>query len=84
MLLCNHKIGKGCLRCLNHSNCFILTYRFHPDEKAKRHPLVHIPFGWGPRNCIGLRFAMMEAKMALVSVLRKFRFERSPETEVRC
>ena len=62
--------------------CMILIFRFHPDEKAKRNPLVHIPFGWGPRNCVGLRFALMEAKMAMLSVLKKFKFERAPETEV--
>ena len=56
---------------------------FHPDEKAKRHPLAHMPFGWGPRNCIGMRFALMEAKMALISMLRKFHFEKCPETEVK-
>ena len=57
--------------------------RFHPDEKAKRHPSVHMPFGMGPRNCIGMRFALMEAKMALLSILRRFKYERSPDTEVR-
>ena len=41
-----------------------------------------MPFGWGPRGCIGMRFALMEAKMAMVSVLRKFKFERAPDTEV--
>ena len=55
---------------------------FHPEEKAKRHPLAHIPFGVGPRRCIGMRFALMETKMALVGILRKFKFERAPDTEV--
>ena len=60
----------------------LLVHRFHPDEKANHHPMSHMPFGWGPRNCVGLRFAMMEAKMAMVCLLRKVKFERSPETEV--
>ena len=64
------------------SSFYFVILSFHPDEKAKRHPSVHIPFGLGPRNCIGMRFALMEAKMALLTILRKFKFERSPDTEV--
>ena len=60
------------------------THSFHPDLKAKRHPLVHMPFGWGPRNCIGSRFALMEAKMALLSTLKHYKFQRSLDTEVQC
>ena len=41
-----------------------------------------MPFGWGPHNCIGMRFALMEAKMALIEVLKKYTFELAPETEV--
>ena len=58
--------------------------RFTAEEKAKRDPFCFMPFGMGPRNCIGMRFALLEAKMALIQILRHFRMVRSPDTEVNC
>ena len=52
------------------------------EDKAKRPALAHMPFGWGPRSCIGMRFALMELKMALLLILSKYKFVRAPETEV--
>ena len=63
----------------------ILAYhmhRFTPEEKAKRHPCAHMPFGYGPRNCVGMRFALLEAKMALIEIVSKFRIVLAPETKV--
>ena len=59
-----------------------LCFRFSAEEKAKRSIACHIPFGVGPRNCIGFRFALLEIKMMLVHFLRKYKFEVAPETAV--
>ena len=59
-----------------------ISTRFTAEAKASRPQLAHMPFGWGPRNCIGMRFALLEAKIALMEILRKFSFVRGPETKV--
>jgi len=59
-----------------------IRFRFSPEERAKRNPLLFLPFGYGPRNCIGQRFAIMEIKITLAEVLRKFEFFPCEKTEV--
>ena len=60
----------------------IYMNRFTPEEKAKRPQLSYMPFGFGPRICIGMRLALLEVKIALIEVLKKYTFVRAPETEV--
>lgn len=49
--------------------------RFSPDEVAKRHQFAFLPFGEGPRICIGMRFAVVEIKIALAKILANFEFK---------
>ncbi|VDP08173.1 unnamed protein product [Soboliphyme baturini] len=58
---------------------------FKPERfvnQDKRMESAWIPFGSGPRICIGMRLAMNEMKMALVKIFQKFTFEMSPLSEV--
>lgn len=56
--------------------------RFSSDAVNSRPQCSYLPFGDGPRNCIGLRFGKMQARIGLVSLLRKFRFSVCEKTDV--
>jgi cytochrome P450 len=48
--------------------------RFAPDREAKIPRYQYLPFGAGPRICIGMAFAMIEATAMLATLLQKARF----------
>jgi cytochrome P450 len=52
-----------------------LPERFSRDVAHSPAPLTYIPFGAGPRNCIGAAFAQIEAKVVLARLLQTFDFE---------
>ena len=43
---------------------------------------AYLPFGNGPRNCIGQRLALLEVKMTLIALLQKYKIIKSPKLEV--
>ncbi|GER36058.1 cytochrome P450 [Striga asiatica] len=50
---------------------------FKPERFARGQLAGFMPFGWGPRTCVGQNFAMVEAKVALAVMLKQFSFEVS-------
>ena len=46
--------------------------RWLPENEARHHPHAYKPFGNGERACIGRQFAMVEAKIAMAMLLRRF------------
>uniref|UniRef100_A0A3Q2HUL6 Cytochrome P450 3A n=1 Tax=Equus caballus TaxID=9796 RepID=A0A3Q2HUL6_HORSE len=56
--------------------------RFSKENKDSINPYIYLPFGTGPRNCIGMRFALMNMKLAVVRVLQNFSFKPCKETEI--
>nr|XP_036873816.1 cytochrome P450 3A12-like [Manis javanica] len=56
--------------------------RFSKKNKDSINPYTYLPFGTGPRNCIGMRFALLNMKVAIVRVLQNFSFKPCKETQI--
>lgn len=56
--------------------------RFNDENKRGINLGAYLPFGIGPRNCVGSRFALMEVKAFMYFVLLKFSFERGEKTQI--
>ncbi|CAN8192029.1 unnamed protein product [Coccothraustes coccothraustes] len=56
--------------------------RFSKENKESIDPYTYLPFGAGPRNCIGMRFALLILKAGIVSLLQHFTFQTCKETQI--
>ncbi|XP_068556020.1 cytochrome P450 3A30-like isoform X1 [Anas acuta] len=56
--------------------------RFSKENKESIDPYIFLPFGAGPRNCIGMRFALLVMKMAVVVLLQHFSFRPCKDTPI--
>ncbi|XP_050743325.1 uncharacterized protein LOC108030172 [Drosophila biarmipes] len=56
--------------------------RFTEEAIAARPSCTWLPFGEGPRNCIGLRFGLMQACVGLAHLIRGYKFSVAPETQI--
>ena len=56
--------------------------RFSPERSQGRHRFAYIPFGGGPRVCIGMALAMTEAQLILATLAQRFRLELVPDQNI--
>eukprot|EP00106_Octopus_bimaculoides_P002301 XP_014769743.1 PREDICTED: cytochrome P450 3A19-like [Octopus bimaculoides] len=55
--------------------------RFSEEAKSKQVPFTYLPFGAGPRMCLGMRLAKLEFKVAAVQMIRNFKILPTEKTE---
>uniref|UniRef100_A0A1B6LPA4 Cytochrome P450 n=1 Tax=Graphocephala atropunctata TaxID=36148 RepID=A0A1B6LPA4_9HEMI len=56
--------------------------RFNTEDGKKQHPSVYLPFGEGPRMCLGQKYGLMNVKTALATLITDYQFNITPDTDV--
>lgn len=59
-----------------------LPERFDPQPEGQRHRFAYIPFGGGPRLCIGSHFATIEAQLVIAMVMQRFELSLASDAPV--
>lgn len=54
--------------------------RFSPEEVSKRPSMSFLPFGEGPRNCVGMRFGRIQTKLGIATIIKNFELELHKDT----
>lgn len=57
--------------------------RFAAEQEAARPRFAYIPFGGGPRGCIGNQFALLEAQLIVAAIAQRYRIEVVPGQSIR-
>jgi cytochrome P450 len=56
--------------------------RFSPERSQGRHRFAYLPFGGGPRVCIGMALAMAEAQLILATIAQRYRLKLVPGQDI--
>ncbi|XP_053683467.1 probable cytochrome P450 9f2 [Sabethes cyaneus] len=56
--------------------------RFSEENRSSINPATYLPFGVGPRNCIGSRLALMEVKVMMYYLLKDFSLQPIEKTQI--
>ncbi|KAM7448474.1 Thromboxane-A synthase [Porites harrisoni] len=54
--------------------------RFSPENRDTQEAYSYMPFGVGPRQCIGFRFALLDMKTSMFKILSRVKFQRAADT----
>lgn len=71
----------------NDPNYYVEPLKFHPERfddgalKSYRDRCIFLPFGDGPRICLGMRFATLQSKLALAGLVHNFKMTVNEKTQ---